>query len=146
MERIFGGFPSLHPLIVHFPLVLLVAAPLLQAGGLIARKRDWLLAASFFLTAGAISSALAAYVFHAEPFDPAPGARAIFIKHEAYAAYALWAALAALAAKLLGALPRLRTKTIELIALALMLAAGSLVLVSGHLGAQLTHIFRVQAE
>lgn len=146
MGNLIGAFPSLHPLVVHFPVVLLIAAPFLQIGGLVSRKPDWILAATLFLVVGITCTVFASYVFHAEPFNPTPEAKATFLRHEAFAAYTLWAALGALVFKLVNLFRRMRAKRVEVAALGAMLIAAALVAATGHLGAELTHIFHVRAE
>jgi len=142
----FAEFPSLHPLVVHFPVVLLAAAPFFQAGGLLFRKRDWLLGAFLLLVAGALGAYLASYVFHAEPFDPSETIKAVFEKHKVFAAYTFRVSLLAILVKLPGFSARIRHTAFEAGAFVLMFAAAVLVIISGHLGAELTHVFHVKAE
>lgn len=123
-----------------------MAAPLFQAAGIICQKPDWAIAAAVLLGAGTAGVLMAGHVFHAEPLNATVEIREVFALHERYALYTLWAALTALALKAAARARHPHARRIELAALGPMLAAAVLVAVTGHLGAELTHIFKVQAE
>jgi uncharacterized membrane protein len=145
--NIFDEFPSLHPLIVHFPIVLLAVAPIFQLWALLSNKSDILLVAAFLVAAGCFAGFIASNIFHTEPFDVTSSVKAIFIKHEEYAELAFWTSLAATLIKIVAAFARrARRLSLEWAALIVMVVAMVLVSMAGHLGAELTHIHEVKAE
>ena len=88
----FKDFPSLHPLVVHFPIVLILLAAAFQA--VVLWKPQWqqIRWATLIIMGLAFISALAAStLFHAMIAPNAPKeALAIFEEHEKYAQYTLW--------------------------------------------------------
>jgi uncharacterized membrane protein len=145
--EVFTEFPSLHPLIVHFPIVLLLLAPAFQLGGIVFRKPDWFQAAAWLAVAAAISAYLASHQFHAEPWSISGAARETFERHELFAAYTLWASLITVGLKGLEIISRERWRRVlrVLVLVAMLLSAGA-VSVTGHLGAKLTHVFKIEAD
>lgn len=146
-DAFFSEFSSLHPLMVHFPVALLLLAPVMQGVSLIRGGPDWLSAAAFCSFAGFVTAVLASRIFHAEPIDASPQAKQIFRLHEQYASFLLWAAGLAVFLKTVALiLPSRRRMILEVLAFSVMMAAAAVVSVTGHLGAQLTHVHRVQSE
>lgn len=140
-----SDFPSLHPMVVHFPIVMLALAPLFQTVGLLTQRNDWFIASSVLLFGGIGAALVASHVFHAEPLGASDAVRLVFERHEAFANYTLWAATSAAICKL----PRLigyERRWLEIVALVVIVGCLVLVSITGHLGAELTHIHHVRAE
>jgi len=134
-------FPSLHPLVVHFPIVLLILAALTQLAGLFVLKRElgWVTLALVALgLVGAYVSG--SYVHPHTTDDLSPRAAMWLEEHEAYAAYTLWLALAGTGLKA-ASLFLLRGRWWAELAVLLVLggAAGAVSLAAHH-GAQLVHL------
>lgn len=136
----FEGFPNLHPLVVHFPIVLLLLAAFLQ--GLLVFWRwqqiSWatlLLMGAAFIGAWAVSTG-----FHAMPEGLEPRAAAIFEEHEQYARYTLWLAGITLLLKGLGSFYFNYRRAYEGLVFGTALAAAMAVSVAGHHGAQLVYL------
>lgn len=138
----FKDFPSLHPLVVHFPVVLILLAAAFQV--IVVWKFNWLQIrwATLFIMAGAFFSALAAStIFHALPSADAPkAAMEIFEQHEKYAQLTLWASGIALLIKSIGIFFKINRRSYNVLVLVAALFAAVFLSLAGHHGARLTHV------
>ena len=136
----FKGFPNLHPLVVHFPIVLILISAALQA---VLVFKDWppVRWITLAIMAGGFAGALAAStVFHAMPMGLSPKAADVFSDHEKYASYALWLSGITLLLGGVGEFFQLRRRAFDILVLVAALAAAGSVSVAGHHGAQLVYI------
>ncbi|MBI1781296.1 MAG: hypothetical protein HYR66_07990 [Sphingobacteriales bacterium] len=137
----FKDFSSLHPLAVHFPIVLILLAAAFQAVLVI---KDWkqIRWATFFIMAAAFFSALAAStILHAEPSTDAPkAAMEMFETHEKYAAYTLWMSGITLLLKSVGIFFKIFRRPYDMLVLIAAIIAAVFLSIAGHHGARLTHV------
>ncbi|HET9056321.1 MAG TPA: DUF2231 domain-containing protein [Chitinophagaceae bacterium] len=138
----FKDFPSLHPLVVHFPIVLILLAAAFQV--MVVWKPHWrqICWATLFIMAAAFFSALAAStIFHAMPSADAPkAAMQIFEEHEKYAQLTLWMSGITLLLKSIGIFFKINRSLYELIVLLAAILAAIFLSIAGHHGAKLTHV------
>jgi uncharacterized membrane protein len=138
----FKDFPSLHPLIVHFPIVLILLAAAFQV--VVVWKPHWrqIRWTTLFIMAGAFFSALAAStIFHALPSADAPkAAMEIFEEHEKYAQLTLWMSGITLLLKSIGIFFKINRRLYEVIVLLAAIIAAIFLSITGHHGARLTHV------
>lgn len=138
----FKDFPSLHPLIVHFPIVLILLAAVLQI--VVVWKPNWkqIRWATFFIMGGAFLSALlASTVFHAEPSADAPKtAMEIFEEHEKYAQLTLWMSGITLLVKGIGIFFKINKRSYGALVLIAAIVTAIFLSIAGHHGARLTHV------
>ncbi|MBX9782576.1 MAG: hypothetical protein K2X48_04695 [Chitinophagaceae bacterium] len=138
----YKDFPSLHPLIVHFPIVLILMAAVLQI--LVVWKPDWkqIRWAAFFIMGGAFLFALlASTVFHAEPSADAPkSALEIFEQHEKYAQLTLWMSGITLLVKGIGIFFIINKRSYGALVLIAAIVTAVFLSIAGHHGARLTHV------
>lgn len=138
----FKDFPSLHPLIVHFPIVLILLSAVLQI--VVVWKPGWkqIRWATFFIMGGAFLSALlASTVFHAMPSADAPkAAMEIFEEHEKYAQLTLWMSGITLLVKGIGIFFKINKRSYDALVLIAAIATAMFLSVAGHHGARLTHV------
>jgi uncharacterized membrane protein len=136
----------LHPVVVHFPIALLLVAALLEAGCLVFRRALWLDRATTLLTALGGATLGAAYLTGeraAEAASPVVGiAQGVLADHHDLALLALWSAGAAVVLRLLVAwLGRddleIQLGIFRLAALVLILATGVMVVLTAYHGGQL---------
>ena len=80
-----NDFPTLHPLITHFPIVLLLIAALLQLAGLFVFKKEMSWVVMFLTAGGFIGAYLSAYNFHPHTEGLNDMAAKVLKVHEAYA-------------------------------------------------------------
>ncbi|MBC6992073.1 DUF2231 domain-containing protein [Hymenobacter sp. BT491] len=136
----FSDFPNLHPLVVHFPIVLILLAAAFQA---VLVFKDWPTVrwVTLVVMAGGFAGALAAStVFHAEPMGLGPRAAAVFSAHEKYASYTLWLSGITLLLRGVGDFFKIQRRAYEILVLAFALAAAGVLSVAGHRGAQLVYV------
>jgi uncharacterized membrane protein len=132
------NFPNYHPLVVHFPIVLLIIAAVMQIGLLFFRNKAYNYAVTAITIAGFLGGLLAATLFHA---DPAPGINAkaheIFECHEKLAFATIWISGIASLFKI-GSL-FIHKKWLDVVSLLLLLASATTVSIAGHHGSELVY-------
>jgi uncharacterized membrane protein len=149
---------ALHPSIVHFPIALLLLAPLFIAAAVIWRKhaRPLSLVALAVLAAGVCSAQLALMSGEAaeDAVDPLGAAKSLLHEHEEAGELVrnVYFGLAAAFAVVTGALvmrrercPRLLYPWGALLVLLAMLPCSLLVINTGHLGGRLVHEYGIHA-
>ena len=133
-------FPNYHPLVVHFPIVLLIFAALFQILSFFLYRKEFSMATLLHLLAGTITVWLSSNTFHAHPMNLPEHVSVIYATHELMAQYTWWLALAALAAKSVSHCFVNRKWWSEAIVLILLAGASITVSIAGHHGAQLVHM------
>lgn len=133
-------FPNYHPLVVHFPIVLLLLAALMQVAGFFIRSEGY---HRTILVLGVLGYATAWFAAawrhpHIDPDAVSAAAKHIFDEHQKYARWSVWAGGAGALAKGIELYFKRRMVWALLTTLLLSGAAG-LVAVSGHHGAELVH-------
>ena len=136
----FNTFPTLHPLIVHFPIVFLIVAFILQILYFIFKNNSTSWSVLIFITAGAITGIIAAFLWHPHPAELTPRMHEIFETHEHYAFWTIGLAAAALVVKALSHFFFNRKLFVEVIVLLLLIGCTYTVSMAGHLGSQMVHI------
>lgn len=135
------GFSTLHPLVVHFPIVLLLVAALLQLIGLFYTKNNWDLVVLFMLIGGVLGAYLASNNFHAHTDGLPAEAAKILELHEFYASLTLFSAIAALWLKIVAMFTfQSKKRVFEIVTALVLLFSAVSVSVAGHWGAYLTHV------
>lgn len=131
-------FPNYHPLIVHFPIILLLVAALMQFGVLFFQSKAYNYTITILTLIGFITALLSVFVFHAHAArDVNPQAMELFEEHEKLAFITLWFAGFASAFKIAGLF--IQKKWVEIIALLLLVGSAITVSLAGHHGAELVY-------
>ncbi len=131
-------FPNYHPLIVHFPIVLLIIAAIMQAGLLFIQNKAYNYTIIILTIIGFITGWLAATVFHAHAAENvSPQAMELFEEHEKLAFITIWISGFASAFKIAGLF--IHKKWIEIISLALLIGCAVTVSLAGHHGSELVY-------
>ncbi len=136
-------FPNLHPLLVHFPIVLLLLAMLAQLAVLFFPKNSqlkWL--TFFFLISGCLGTFIAIQTAVHISGEADDKAIEIFEAHQRFANLTLWFSLAATIIRL-ATLKWFKKKFVEIILTVLLITISIFVTITGHHGAQLVHIYDV---
>ena len=136
-------FPNLHPLIVHFPIVLLLLAMLAQLAILFFPKNNQLKWLTFLLLLiGCIGTFIAIQTAVHISSDADDKAIDIFEAHQRFGNLTLWFSLAATFIRF-ATLKWFKNKLVEIILTILLITTSVFVTITGHHGAQLVHIYDV---
>lgn len=132
-------FPTLHPLVVHFPIVLIILAAIIQLASLFVFRRElsWLVV--FLAAFGAVGAYLSSNVFHPHTTGLSENAQRLLTEHELYADWTFWLAVAGLFAKGISNFFLDRKWWSEGVASVALILAATAVAVAGHHGAELVH-------
>lgn len=132
-------FPTLHPLVVHFPIMLILLAAIVQLVSLFVFRREMSWAVIFLTAFGALGAYLSSGVFHPHTSGLSENAQRLLEEHELYADWTLWLAVAGLAFKIVSNfLLELRWWSEVIVSVTLIVAAVA-VSIAGHHGAELVH-------
>ena len=140
VEESLPGFPNYHPLVVHFPIVLLWLVAIFQLFSFFFFKRELSFITTVLLLLGVIGAGLSTYVFHAHAAELSGTAKEIFATHIRMASLTWKFSLGAFIAKAASHFFLNRKWWLELIATLLMVFAATAVTIAGHHGAMLVHI------
>jgi hypothetical protein len=143
-------FPSMHPLVVHYAIVLILAAAFLQLVNVIVQKNDISWIVEVFLLVGFTAAYIASENFHPHTTGLTDHARAVLRLHDKWSDYTLYTSVAALALQSLyifffvirrTAIPGTGRKRIfSFVVFLILFTAAYSVNRTGHYGAQLVHI------
>ena len=151
MEAI-NAFPNYHPLVVHFPIVLLLLALIFQlisffvfsakrrSPSILADSKElsWVTLGLLFF--GVVTTWLSSNTFHAHPEELTGNAKEIFETHEQMADFTWWFSLAALTIKIISHFFLQRKMWIESIVALCLVGSAITVSIAGHHGAMLVHM------
>lgn len=134
-----SDFPHLHPLVVHFPIVLLVIAIAVQLANVIFQKvtLDWVM--SVILLLGFLGAYLSSTLLHPHTHGLDSNALKVLEQHDIWAYRTIYLAGAALILQILSHF-LWKMRWVKIVVLVLVLFAGASVSITGHYGAQLVHI------
>ncbi len=133
-------FPNLHPLVVHFAIVLILVGAALQLANVYFMKKDIAWIAFGTAAGGFVAAYLAAGPYHPHAHELSEQAKLVIGQHDKWAEWTLW--LGGIGAALQGAnlfFLQDRRWAVGLVA-AVLLAAGYAVGQAGHFGSQLVYI------
>lgn len=132
-------FPTLHPLVVHIPIVFLLMAAVMQGVSLLFFKRELSWTAWVILLVGFAGAYASSTWFHAHTTGLSPEAQQILEEHEAYANYTIWLSGSALVLQSVNLFFLRRKAWLNAAVAALTVAAAVVVALAGHHGAELVH-------
>ncbi|MEO6902652.1 MAG: DUF2231 domain-containing protein [Bacteroidia bacterium] len=136
-------FSNLHPLVVHFPIVLLLLAVLVQLAVLFFPKNNQLKWLTFLLLAsGCIAALVAIYTAVHISGDADDKAIEIFETHQFFGKLTFWFSFAATILRFI-TLKWFKKKLLEIFVSAVIITTAVLVTITAHRGAQLVHIYDV---
>ncbi|WP_373056667.1 DUF2231 domain-containing protein [Zunongwangia sp. H14] len=136
----FNEFPNLHPLVVHFPVVLLIFAAVLQLLQLFRLNRtlDWVIL--LLIGSGFIAAYIAANFVHPHTEGLTETAKKVLEHHDTYATWVLWSSATGAVLKLVSLFGLKQNRKFEIgVSLVILLSAYA-VSQAGHYGSQLVYI------
>lgn len=133
-------FDNLHPLVVHFPIVLLLFAALLQGIQLFVLKRnlDWVIL--FLIGTGFIGAYVAGTYVHPHTHGLTDIAQKVLDNHDKYADWTIWSSALAAVLKVISLFWIKLNRGFEIAVLLVMAFSAFSVSQAGHYGAQLVYI------
>jgi uncharacterized membrane protein len=145
-EATLDDFPTLHPLVVHFPIVLLLFAALSQILSFFIFKEQLSWVTIIMLLVGVIGAYVAGEFVHPHTSELSSQAQWVLEEHEEYADFTIWFGFAGLTIKIISHFFLKRLIWAEAVATICLIGAAYSVSKAGHYGAQLTHIEKVEIE
>jgi uncharacterized membrane protein len=133
-------FPSLHPLIVHFAIVLILIAALLQVINLWLMKKEFAWVITGLIVIGFNAAFLASTKFHPHTHDLSQHAKLVLAQHDLYADWTLYLAGIAGTLQIINLFIFKQKRWAVAVVSITMITATYCVIHAGHYGAQLVHI------
>ncbi len=138
--RPYKEFPNLHPLVVHFPIVLLLIAFASQLTGLFIFREQFSWITLFLLAGGLVSAILASNTFHPHTSGLPANLQRLLETHELYASLTIWLATVAFVFKFISHFWLKRKRWAEIVVLLFLTGSAVTVSLAGHLGSQMVYI------
>lgn len=142
-DSVMADFPTLHPLAVHFPIVLIPTGFVLLALGIGFRSPGIRWAGWSTAVAGTAGAWISSLLLHVHTIGLSSAPMALFESHELWASRTVWIATAGVVVGLMRLAWKKPGLWLDGIGLGLFFAASVAVAVTGHKGACLTHLYGV---
>jgi uncharacterized membrane protein len=136
----FADFPHIHPLIVHFPIMLLMIAAAMQFLNILFLKKELNWAVTIMVLVGFVTAYASSHWSHPHTSGLSAHAELVLEQHDKYADYTVYLAGLGLLAQLLSVLVFRGKRWSIAVATVILIGAGYAVSMAGHYGAQLVHI------
>lgn len=146
VEAPLDDFPTLHPLVVHFPIVLLLIAVASQLASMFVFKKELSWVTLFLLVGGFIGAYAASNFVHPHTATLSPFTQQVLEEHEEFAYLTVWIAGIAFVLKAISHFFLKRNIIGEAVVTILLIGSAYTVSTAGHYGAQLTHVETVGYE
>jgi hypothetical protein len=135
-----SDFPNTHPLIVHFPIMLLMIAAAMQFVNILFLNKQLNWAVTIMVLVGFVTAYASSYWSHPHTSGLTAHAELVLKQHDKYAYYTVYLSGLGLLAQLLSVLVFKGKRWSIALAAVILIGAGYAVSMAGHYGAQLVHI------
>ena len=139
-------FPTLHPLVVHIPIIFLMIAAAMSTVSLFLFKRELTWTAYVVLLIGFVGAYASSNWFHAHTISLPPVTQQLLEEHENYADYTIWASGIAMLLQSVNLFLLKRKFMVNVIVTVLLITSAVFVAIAGHHGAELVHKHGVGAK
>jgi uncharacterized membrane protein len=139
-------FPTLHPLVVHIPIIFLMMAAVMTVVSLFLFKRELTWTSYVILIIGFVGAYASSTWFHAHTTALPPVTQQLLIQHENFADYTLWSSGIALLLQSVNLFFLKRKFIINIFVALLLITSAVFVAITGHHGAELVHKHGVGAK
>ncbi len=136
----FSQFPSLHPLLVHFPIVLIIIAFVIQFLHFFVWEKQLSLLTFISILCGFIGAYIAGNFFNPGVIGLSGAAKDIFELHRDLAGYTIWLAKLTVIIKFISHFVVKKKLIFEILVTILLFVSVVLVIYTAHYGAMLVHI------
>lgn len=133
------SFVTYHPLVVHFPIVLLIVVAFIQLFNLYFRKTELSWLVLVLTLAGFIGAYLSSSYFHPHTHDLNATSKEILTLHETWARYTQWSSCAAFLLVVVNFFFLKRKFWMEMVVAMLLITSATFVSLAAHHGAMLVH-------
>ena len=135
-----ADFPHIHPLIVHFPIMLLMIAAAMQFVNILFQKKELNWAVTIMVLVGFVTAYASSHWSHPHTSGLSAHAELVLEQHDKYAEYTVYLSGLGLLAQLLSLFVFRGKRWSIAVAAVILIGAGYAVSMAGHYGAQLVHI------
>jgi hypothetical protein len=139
-------FPTLHPLVVHIPIIFLMMSAAMSIVSLFLFKRELTWTAYVVLLIGFVGAYASSNWFHAHTTSLPPVTQQLLEEHESYADYTIWASGIALLVQSVNLFFLKQKFLVNVIVTVLLITSAVFVAIAGHHGAELVHKHGVGAK
>ena len=136
----FSDFPNLHPLVVHFPIVLLLLAAVAQVVQFFVFRYELSWVTLVLLIAGFAGAYIAGTYVHPHPEGLSEFTQKVLEEHEQYASLTIWLSGVAVVLKIVSHFWLKRIIWSEILVCMVLISAAYTVSMAGHHGSQLVFI------
>ena len=146
VDAAMSDFSNLHPLVVHFPIVLLLLAFFAQIASFFLWKKQFNWATLLLLAGGFLGAYVTSTYIHPHTTDLTVAATLVLEKHDLFADYTIWLSGIGLLLKTVSLFLLKDKLWLEIIIALLLAGAAYSVSQAGHYGATLAHIHGVGVQ
>jgi uncharacterized membrane protein len=136
----FEDFPSLHPLIVHFAIVLLIVGAIVHLINIYFKKKELMLVSFSMILIGFITAYLASRIFHPHTHGLTERAKLVLDNHDYWADWTINLSFIGLLFHSFNLFMFRNKRWFMVITTVILIGSGFCVVKAGHFGAQLVHI------
>lgn len=142
----FSDLPNLHPIVVHFPIMLLLLALLSQLAAFFVWRPQLDIITFILLVGGALGAYAAGNWFHPHTHNLTEAAEAVLAQHDIYADYTVWTSIAGVLLKAISLWLYKGKLWLEVVITLVLAGSAVSVGLAGHYGGTLAYVHGVGVQ